>query len=82
MAQKIRMWPELKQILLAKEHHMRIFFNSENYFMINMEIIRQETSMIFDVRRNQPWDQDWWAFRDIREPKITATSIELNGYTV
>jgi hypothetical protein len=40
--------------LLAKEHHMRIFFNSENYFMINMEIIRQETSMIFDMRRNQP----------------------------
>jgi hypothetical protein len=36
---------------LAKEHHMRIFFNSENYFMINMEIIRQETSMIFDMRR-------------------------------
>jgi hypothetical protein len=30
---------------------MRIFFNSENYFMINMEIIRQETSMIFDMRR-------------------------------
>jgi hypothetical protein len=35
------MWPELKQRLLAKEHHMRIFFNSENYFMINMEIIWQ-----------------------------------------
>jgi hypothetical protein len=40
--------------LPAKEQHMRIFFNSENYFMINMEIIRQETSMIFDMRRNQP----------------------------
>jgi hypothetical protein len=40
--------------LLAKEHYMRIFFNSENYFMINMEIIRQETSMIFEMRRNQP----------------------------
>jgi hypothetical protein len=35
MAQKIRMGSELKQRLLAKEHHMRIFLNSENYFMIN-----------------------------------------------
>jgi hypothetical protein len=33
---------------------MRIFFNSENYFMINIEIIRQKTSMIFDMMRNQP----------------------------
>jgi hypothetical protein len=41
MAQKIRMWPELKQRLLAKEHHMRIFFNSENYFLINTGIISQ-----------------------------------------
>jgi hypothetical protein len=57
MAQK--MWVKLKQRLLAKEHHMRIFFNSENYFMINIEIIRQKTSMIFDMMRNQPWDQDW-----------------------
>jgi hypothetical protein len=39
---------------LAKGHHMRIFFHSENYFMINMEIIRQETSMIFDMRMNRP----------------------------
>jgi hypothetical protein len=42
MAQKIRMWPELKQRLLEKEHHMRIFVNSENYFRINMEITRSE----------------------------------------
>jgi hypothetical protein len=27
--------------LLAKEHHMRIFFNSENYFMIITGIISQ-----------------------------------------
>jgi hypothetical protein len=36
--------------LLAKEHHMRIFFNSENYFMMNMEIIRSEIYTRVDVR--------------------------------
>jgi hypothetical protein len=39
MAQK--MWLKLRQRLLAKEHHMRIFFNSENYFMIITGIISQ-----------------------------------------
>jgi hypothetical protein len=34
----------------VKEHHMRIFFNSENYFMINMEIIRSEIYTRVDVR--------------------------------
>jgi hypothetical protein len=29
---------------------MRIFFNSENYFMINMEIIRSEIYTRVDVR--------------------------------
>jgi hypothetical protein len=43
MAQKIRMWSELKQRLLAKEHHMRIFFNSENYFLVIMGIISQRS---------------------------------------
>jgi hypothetical protein len=38
---------------------MRIFINSENYFMINMEIIRSEIYMIVDMRGNQPLDQDW-----------------------
>jgi hypothetical protein len=50
MAQKIRMWSELKQRLLTKEHRMRIFFNSENYFMINTEIIRSEIYVIVDMR--------------------------------
>jgi hypothetical protein len=36
--------------LLAKEHHMRTFFNSENYFMINMEIIRSEIYTRVDMR--------------------------------
>jgi hypothetical protein len=81
MAQKIRMWSELKQRLLAKEHHIRTFFNSENYFMINTEIIRSEIYTRVDMRRMQTWDQDWWAFRDMRELKTTATSIEPKGYT-
>jgi hypothetical protein len=50
MAQKIRMSSELKQRFLAKEHHMRIFFNSENYFMINMEVIRSEIYTRVDMR--------------------------------
>jgi hypothetical protein len=50
MAQKIRMWSELKQRLLTKEHCMRIFFNSENYFMINTEIIRSEIYTRVDMR--------------------------------
>jgi hypothetical protein len=50
MAQKIRMWPELKQRLLAKEHHIRIFVNSENYFRINMEITRSEIYTRVDMR--------------------------------
>jgi hypothetical protein len=29
---------------------MRIFFNSENYFMINMEITRPEISTRWDMR--------------------------------
>jgi hypothetical protein len=29
---------------------MRIFFNSENYFMINMEIIRQEIYTRVEMR--------------------------------
>jgi hypothetical protein len=36
--------------LLAKEHHMRTFFNSENYFMINTEIIRSEIYTRVDMR--------------------------------
>jgi hypothetical protein len=36
--------------LLAKEHRMRIFVNSENYFMINMEIIRSEIYTRVDMR--------------------------------
>ena len=35
---------------MAKEHHMRIFFNSENYFMINMEIIKSEIYTRVDMR--------------------------------
>ncbi|OIF91015.1 hypothetical protein A7M93_20730 [Acinetobacter baumannii] len=49
MAQKINV-TELKHRLLAKEHHMRIFFNSENYFMINTEIIRSEIYTRVDMR--------------------------------
>jgi hypothetical protein len=55
MAQK--MWLNLKQRLLAKEHLMRIFFNSENYFLIIMGIIRPEIYTGFDMRTKQPWDQ-------------------------
>ena len=36
--------------MLAKEHHMRIFFNSENYFMIDTEIIRSEIYTRVDMR--------------------------------
>jgi hypothetical protein len=36
--------------LLAKEHHIRTFFNSENYFMINTEIIRSEIYTRVDMR--------------------------------
>jgi hypothetical protein len=36
--------------LLTIEHHMRIFFNSENYFMINMEIIKSEIYTRVDMR--------------------------------
>ena len=35
---------------------MRIFFNSENYFMINMEIIRLEISKRWDMRRKHSRD--------------------------
>jgi hypothetical protein len=57
MAQKIRMRLELKQRLLVKEHHMRIFFNSENYFLIIMGIIRPEIYTRSDMRTEQPRDQ-------------------------
>jgi hypothetical protein len=59
MARKIRMWPELKQRLLAKEHHMRIFVNSENYFMINMEITRPDISTRWDTRKKHSRDPDY-----------------------
>jgi hypothetical protein len=36
--------------LLAKEHHIRTLFNSENYFMINTEIIRSEIYTRVDMR--------------------------------
>jgi hypothetical protein len=36
--------------LLAKELHIRTFFNSENYFMINTEIIRSEIYTRVDMR--------------------------------
>jgi hypothetical protein len=51
------MWPELKQWLLAKEHQMRIFFDSMNYFMITIGIIKSEIYTRVDMRRRQPWDQ-------------------------
>jgi hypothetical protein len=51
-------------------------------FMIITGIIRPEIGTRFDMRRNQPWDQDHWVFRDMRELKTTATPIEPNGYTV
>jgi hypothetical protein len=35
---------------VAKEHHMRIFVNSENYFRINMEITRSEIYTRVDMR--------------------------------
>jgi hypothetical protein len=53
------MWPELKQRLLAKEHHMRIFVNSENYFMINMEITRPDISTRWDTRKKHSRDPDY-----------------------
>jgi hypothetical protein len=68
--------------LLTKEHHMRIFFNPENHLMINMEIIRSDISTRFDMRTNQPWDQDWRACRDMRELKTRIKSIEPNGYAI
>jgi hypothetical protein len=38
---------------------------------------------IFNMRRNQPWDRDWWAFWDMRDPKITTTSsINSHGDAV
>jgi hypothetical protein len=61
---------------------MRIFFNSENYFMINMEIVRKETSMIFDMRRKHSRDHDYRASQRHERTKTTATSIEPNGYAV
>jgi hypothetical protein len=39
MAQKIRMWSELKQRLLAKRAPHENFLHSENYFLIIMGII-------------------------------------------
>jgi hypothetical protein len=43
--------------IAGKKHHMRIFFNSEKYFMIILGIIRLDISTRFDMRRNQPGDQ-------------------------
>jgi hypothetical protein len=57
------------------------FLHSENYFLIIRGIIRPEIDTILNMRRNQPWDRDWSAFRDMRDPKITMKSIEPNGYT-
>jgi hypothetical protein len=44
------MWSELKQRLLTKEHHMRVFFNSKNFFMINTEITRPKIYTRVDMR--------------------------------
>jgi hypothetical protein len=79
---KIRSWQELKHRFLAKEHHMRIFFNSENYFMINMEIIRSDISTRWGMRRKHSRDHVDELVETWENHKMTATSLEPNGYTV
>jgi hypothetical protein len=78
MAQKMQL--KLKQRLLAKEHHMRIFFNSENYFMINTEIIRSEIYTRVDMRGTNHEIKIGNLLRQ-RRTKDNAKSIEPNGYT-
>jgi hypothetical protein len=36
--------------------------------------IRLKIYTRFYIRRKQPWDQDWWAFGDMRDPKTTKTT--------
>jgi hypothetical protein len=74
MAQKIRRWSELKQRLLAKEHHIRTFFNSENYFMIIMEIIMSEIHTRFWYEDEASMRSGWWTCRDMREPQANNKS--------
>jgi hypothetical protein len=64
----------LKQRLLAKEHHMRIFVNSENYFMIITRIIKPEIGIRWDMWRKHS--------RDTRHPITAIKSTEPKEYIV
>jgi 3-dehydroquinate dehydratase len=71
----------LKQRLLAKEHHMIIFVNSENYFMINMEIIRSQIYTRVDMRGTNHEIKIDNLLRH-ETTKDNSIIIEPNGYTV